>query len=52
MGLGELDWDVLNPADVQLEYGVKSGNGTKRLDYMLMLDDCPIAVVQAKRLNY
>ena len=51
--LGELDWDVLNPDDVQLEYGVKSGSGTKRLDYMLMLDyQGPIAVVQAKRLNY
>ena len=49
--LGELDWDVLNPNAVQLEYGVKDRGGTKQLDYALMLEDCPIAVVQAKSLN-
>ena len=49
--LGELDWDVLDPDDVQLEYGVKSDSGTKRLNYVLALDDWPIAIVEAKRLN-
>ena len=50
--LEELGWEVLNPRAVQLEYGVKNRVGTRQLDYVLMLDDHPIAVVQAKPLNY
>ena len=50
--LRELGWDVLNPSAVQLEFGVKDGKGTKQMDYALMLDDCPIAIIQAKHLNY
>ena len=49
--LRELDWDVLNPDSVQLEYSVKSGSSTKWLDYVLARDDWCIAVVEAKRLN-
>ena len=42
-----LEWDIENPEQVHLEYPVSGG----RVDYALMHDGNPIAVVEAKSLS-
>ena len=45
--LGALGWDVSDPTSVELEYDVRG----KRADYALLVDDKPVAVIEAKRLG-
>lgn len=49
-----LGWDILS-TDVELEYSVQMGSGTKKVDYALKLEDTPVVFVEAKgcdtRLN-
>lgn len=42
-----LGWDVSDPAQVALEYSAGGG----RVDYVLMSNDIPVAVIEAKRLG-
>lgn len=42
-----LGWDVSDPAQVALEYSAGGG----RVDYALMSNDAPVAVIEAKRLG-
>ncbi len=42
-----LGWDVTDPSQVQLEYDVRG----KRADYALIVDQTPVAVIEAKRLG-
>ena len=42
-----LGWDVSDPAQVALEYSAGGG----RVDYALMPNDTPVAVIEAKRLG-
>lgn len=42
-----LGWDVSDPAQVALEYSAGGG----RVDYALMSNDTPVAVIEAKRLG-
>lgn len=42
-----LGWDMLS-TDVELEYSVQMGVGTKKVDYALMLEDTPVVFVEAK----
>lgn len=42
-----LGWDMLS-ADIELEYSVQMGVGTKKVDYALMIEDTPVAFVEAK----
>ena len=45
--LGELGWDVTDPELVWAEYSMQGG----RVDYALMRDGSPIAVIEAKKLG-
>lgn len=42
-----LGWDILS-ADVELEYSVQMGSGTKKVDYALKLEGTPVIFVEAK----
>ncbi len=42
-----LGWDILS-TDVELEYSVQMGSGTKKVDYALKLEGTPVAFVEAK----
>lgn len=42
-----LDWDILS-SDVELEYSVQMGSGTKKVDYALKTDGTPVVFVEAK----
>lgn len=47
-----LGWDVSDPRQVRLGFGIaKLGGGKKVADYALMRDGEPVAVVEAKRLR-
>lgn len=45
--LGLLGWDVLS-SDIELEYSVPMGAGTKKVDYALKLKGTPVVFVEAK----
>ena len=45
--LGALGWDVTDPTSIELEYDIRG----KRADYALLVDDKPVAVIEAKRLG-
>ena len=45
--LRALGWDVEDPSSVELEYGIRR----KRADYALMVNEKPIAVIEAKALG-
>ncbi|MFC6616118.1 type I restriction enzyme HsdR N-terminal domain-containing protein [Halopenitus salinus] len=42
-----LGWDMLS-SEVELEYSVQMGVGTKKVDYALELEDAPVVFVEAK----
>jgi len=42
-----LGWDILSTA-VELEYSVRMGSGTRKVDYALKLDGTPVVFVEAK----
>lgn len=42
-----LGWDIIS-SDVELEYSVRMGSGTKKVDYALKLEDTPVVFVEAK----
>lgn len=42
-----LEWDVLS-SDVELEYSVQMGSGTKKVDYALKREGTPVVFVEAK----
>ncbi|GAA0217341.1 type I restriction enzyme HsdR N-terminal domain-containing protein [Halobaculum roseum] len=42
-----LGWDILS-SDIELEYSVRMGTGTKKVDYALKLSDTPVVFVEAK----
>lgn len=42
-----LGWDVLS-SDVELEYSVQMGSGTKKVDYALKREGTPVVFVEAK----
>ena len=47
-----LGWEVADPTQVRLEFGItKFGGGKKFADYALLRNDEPVAVVEAKRLR-
>lgn len=45
-----LGWDMLSP-EVELEYSVQMGSGTKKVDYALMLEGTPVVFVEAKGVD-
>lgn len=45
-----LGWDMLSP-EVELEYSVQMGVGTKKVDYALMLEGTPVVFVEAKGVD-
>jgi len=45
-----LGWDMLSP-EVELEYSVQMGVGTKKVDYALMLEGTPVVFVEAKGID-
>ena len=49
--LSGLGWDVDNPEQVWLESSINRQDGTKRADYVLLDNDKPIAVLEAKALG-
>jgi predicted type IV restriction endonuclease len=42
-----LGWDIVSP-EVELEYSVQMGSGTKKVDYALLLEETPVVFVEAK----
>jgi len=42
-----LEWDILS-SDVELEYSVQMGSGTKKVDYALKQEGTPVVFVEAK----
>ncbi|MDL0132285.1 type I restriction enzyme HsdR N-terminal domain-containing protein [Halobacterium salinarum] len=42
-----LGWDILS-SDVELEYSVQMGSGTKKVDYALKREGTPVVFVEAK----
>ena len=42
-----LGWDILS-TDVELEYSVQMGSGTKKVDYALKIEETPVVFVEAK----
>jgi len=42
-----LGWDILS-ADVELEYSVQIGSGTKKVDYALKIEETPVVFIEAK----
>lgn len=45
-----LGWDMLTE-EVELEYPVPMGSGTKKVDYALMLEETPVVFVEAKGVD-
>ena len=45
-----LEWDILSE-EVELEYSVRLGSGTHRVDYALKIDETPAVLVEAKGLD-
>lgn len=45
--IDRLGWDILS-SEVELEYSVQMGSGTKKVDYALKLEDTPVVFVEAK----
>jgi hypothetical protein len=45
-----LGWNMLSP-EVELEYSVQMGVGTKKVDYALMLEGTPVVFVEAKGVD-
>lgn len=45
-----LGWDMLSP-EVELEYSVQMGVGTKKVDYAMMLEGTPVVFVEAKGVD-
>lgn len=45
-----LGWDMLTK-EVELEYPVTMGSGTKKVDYALMLEETPVVFVEAKGVD-
>ena len=47
-----LGWEVADPTQVRLEFGISKLDGGKKVaDYVLIQDEKPVAVVEAKKLN-
>ena len=47
-----LGWEVADPTQVRLEFGISKLDGGKKVaDYVLVQDEKPVAVVEAKKLN-
>lgn len=42
-----LGWDILS-SEVELEYSVQMGSGTKKVDYALKLEGAPVVFIEAK----
>lgn len=42
-----LGWDILSP-DVELEYSIQMGSGTKKVDYALKIEEAPVVFIEAK----
>jgi len=42
-----LGWEILSP-DVELEYSVQMGSGTKKVDYALLIEGNPVVFVETK----
>ena len=42
-----LGWDILS-SEVELEYSVQMGSGTKKVDYALTLEETPVVFLEAK----
>ena len=45
--ISDLGWNILS-SDVELEYSVQMGSGTKKVDYALKLEGTPVVFVEAK----
>ena len=45
-----LGWNMLSE-DVELEYSVQMGVGTKKVDYALMIEGAPVVFVEAKGVD-
>lgn len=45
-----LGWDIYS-TDVELEYSIQMGTGTKKVDYALLVDGAPKLLVEAKGLD-
>lgn len=45
-----LGWDMLSE-DVELEYSVQMGVGTKKVDYALLIEGAPVVFVEAKGVD-
>lgn len=45
-----LGWDIYS-TDVELEYSIQMGTGTKKVDYALLVDSAPKLLVEAKGLD-
>lgn len=45
--VGLLGWDLIS-ADVELEYPIQMGVGTKKVDYALMVENSPKVLIEAK----
>lgn len=45
-----LGWDMLS-SEVELEYSVQMGVGTKKVDYALMLEGTPVVFIEAKGVD-
>ncbi|MFB6150338.1 MAG: restriction endonuclease subunit R, partial [Haloarculaceae archaeon] len=44
-----LGWDILSlSSEVELEYSVQMGSGSKKVDYALKREDTPVVFVEAK----
>lgn len=49
--LRALEWDTVNPDDVQVEYPVVINNQNKAADYVLLCQGEPLVVIEAKSLS-
>ena len=49
--LEALGWDIANPSQVRVEYGVKVSGKMKRVDYALLSKGKPLVLVEAKKLS-
>jgi hypothetical protein len=49
--LRALEWDIANPDEVQVEYPVVINNQNNAADYVLLCQDKPLVVIEAKSLS-
>jgi predicted type IV restriction endonuclease len=49
--LHALEWDTANPDEVQVEYPVVINNQNNAADYVLLCQDKPLVVIEAKSLS-